>query len=175
MGQHQNPYVPEFWAQMVELVNAGRSPEELAREFEPTAQTIYNWVAQSDRDSGKRHDGSTTAEREELTRLRRQVRQLELEREFLSKAVAWFARETGTVPEKGSNPTIHARSRGTYGMPRIHAELLEHGVHVGRKRIARLMRIAGLCGVSRRRWINTTRLRRARSSAAWSRRADDPR
>jgi transposase InsO family protein len=52
---------------------------------------------------------------------------------------------------------IHASSRGTYGMPRIHAELVEHGVHVGRKRIARLMHIAGLCGVSRRRWINTTR------------------
>ena len=52
---------------------------------------------------------------------------------------------------------IHARSRGTYGMPRIHAELAAQGVHVGRKRIARLMRIAGLCGVSRRRWITTTR------------------
>jgi transposase len=103
MGKHHNPYAPQFRAQMVELVKAGRSPEELAREFEPSAQTIYNWVAQSDRDSGKRHDGLTTAEREELTRLRRKVRQLELEREILSKAAAWFARETGTVPEKGSN------------------------------------------------------------------------
>ena len=52
---------------------------------------------------------------------------------------------------------IHASSRGTYGMPRIHAELVEQGVHVGRKRVARLMRIASLCGVSRRRWLNTTR------------------
>ena len=52
---------------------------------------------------------------------------------------------------------IHARSRGTYGMPRIHFELTEQGVHVGRKRVARLMRLAGLCGVSRRRWISTTR------------------
>ncbi|NRO98510.1 transposase [Paraburkholderia sp. NMBU_R16] len=103
MGKHHNPYAPEFRAQMVELVKAGRSPEELAREFEPTAQTIYNWVAQADLDTGKRHDGLTTAEREELTRLRRKVRQLELEREILSKAAAWFARETGTVPEKGSN------------------------------------------------------------------------
>jgi putative transposase len=42
-------------------------------------------------------------------------------------------------------------------MPRIHAELVHQGVHVGRKRIARLMRIAGLCGVSRRRWLTTTR------------------
>lgn len=52
---------------------------------------------------------------------------------------------------------IHRGSRGTYGMPRIHAELAEQGMHVGRKRVARLMRIAGLCGVSRRRWISTTR------------------
>jgi putative transposase len=52
---------------------------------------------------------------------------------------------------------IHTRSRGTYGMPRIHVELVHQGVHVGRKRVARLMRIAGLCGVSRRRWITTTR------------------
>jgi putative transposase len=53
--------------------------------------------------------------------------------------------------------TIHACSRGTYGTPRIHAELVEQGVHIARKRVARLMRIAGLCGVSRRRWISTTR------------------
>ncbi len=52
---------------------------------------------------------------------------------------------------------IHARSRGTYGMPRIHFELTEQRVHVGRKRVARLMRLAGLCGVRRRRWISTTR------------------
>jgi transposase InsO family protein len=51
---------------------------------------------------------------------------------------------------------IYTRSRGTYGMPRIHAELAEQGIHVGRKRLARLMRIAGLRGVSRRRWISTT-------------------
>jgi putative transposase len=51
---------------------------------------------------------------------------------------------------------IYIRSRGTYGMPRIHAELTEQGVHVARKRIARLMRLAGLRGVSRRKWITTT-------------------
>ncbi|KAA0088605.1 helix-turn-helix domain-containing protein [Trinickia soli] len=43
---------------MVELVKAGRSPEELAREFEPTAQTIYNWVAPS-RSSGKSSSPTT--------------------------------------------------------------------------------------------------------------------
>ena len=51
---------------------------------------------------------------------------------------------------------VHARSRGTYGVPRIHAELVEEGTRVGRKRIARLMRAAGLRGVSRRRFVTTT-------------------
>lgn len=71
MGKHRTPYSAEFRAQLVELVKAGRSPKELAREFEPTAQTILNWVAQADRDAGVRQDGLTTAERQELTRLRR--------------------------------------------------------------------------------------------------------
>jgi transposase len=85
---------------MVELVHAGRSPEELAREFEPTAQSIRNWLAQSKRDAGD--GGLTRAEREELNRLRRENRQLRLEREILSKAAAWFARETNAIPTKGS-------------------------------------------------------------------------
>ena len=51
---------------------------------------------------------------------------------------------------------IHERSRGTYGTPRIYAELKEEGVRVGRKRVARLLRAAGLRGVSRRQWITTT-------------------
>jgi len=52
---------------------------------------------------------------------------------------------------------IHRFSRESYGAPRIHAELAdEHGIHVGRKRIARLMRVAGLRGVSRRRFVRTT-------------------
>ena len=60
------PYPPEFRQQILELVRAGRSPEELAREYEPTAQTIRNWVTQGDRDAGRRQDGLTTQEREEL-------------------------------------------------------------------------------------------------------------
>ncbi len=103
MRKHRNPYPAEFRAQMVELVKAGRAPEELAREFEPTAQSILNWVAQADRDAGVRRDGLTTAERQELTRLRRKVRQLEMERDILSHAAAWFARETGVVPPKGTD------------------------------------------------------------------------
>jgi transposase len=102
MPKTRPPYPPEFRRQMVELVRAGRSIEELAREFEPSTQAIRNWVAQADRDDGRRSDGLTSAEREELNRLRREIRQLKLERDILSKAAAWFARETNSVPSKGS-------------------------------------------------------------------------
>ena len=87
---------------MVELVRAGRTPEELGREFEPTAQSIRSWVNQANLDEGRRADGLTSTEREELRRLRRENRQLQLEREILAKATAWFARETGSVPGKSS-------------------------------------------------------------------------
>jgi transposase len=103
MGKHRKAYPAEFRAQMVELVKAGRTPEELAREFEPTAQSIINWVVQADRDSGVRQDGLTMTERQELARLRRKVRQLEMERDILSHAATWFARETGAVPPKGTD------------------------------------------------------------------------
>ena len=91
MPRTRKPYPGEFREQLVALVRAGRTPEELSREFEPTAQSISNWVAQADRDAGIRRDGLTTAERTELTHLRRENRQLKLEREILSNAAAWFA------------------------------------------------------------------------------------
>ncbi len=103
MPKSHAPYPPEFRRQMVELVRAGRNPEELAKEFEPTAQAIRNWVAQADRDAGRRDDGLTSAEREELRRLRRENKQLRIEREILAKAAAWFARETDSIPPKDSS------------------------------------------------------------------------
>jgi transposase len=103
MPKSRPPYPPELRRQMVELVRAGRNPEELAREYEPSAQAIRNWVAQADRDQGKRHDGLTSAEKEELGRLRREVRTLREERAILAKAAAWFARETGKIPSGSSN------------------------------------------------------------------------
>lgn len=103
MPRHRAPYPDEFRHQMVELVRAGRTPEELAREFEPTAQAIRNWVKQTDVDAGLRDDGLRTDEREELRRLRRENRQLREEREILSKAAAWFARETDSIPPRSSN------------------------------------------------------------------------
>ena len=96
-------YAPEFRRQMVDLVRAGRTPEELAREFEPTANTIRTWVEQSDLDEGRRKDGLTTQEREEITRLKRENRQLRLERDILKNAAAWFARESSSIPERDSN------------------------------------------------------------------------
>jgi transposase len=88
---------------MVELVRAGRTPEELSREFEPSAQTIRNWVKQADIDAGNRSDGLTTEERAELRRLKREVKQLRMEREILKKAAAWFARESNSIPDRGSS------------------------------------------------------------------------
>jgi len=81
-------YPAAFREQILELVRAGRTPEELAKEFEPTAQTIRNWMAQAERDRGERTDGLTSAEQQELKKLRRENRQLKLERDILSKAVA---------------------------------------------------------------------------------------
>jgi transposase len=88
---------------MVELVRAGRTPEELGREFEATAQSIRNWVEQADLDEGRREGGLTTMEREELRRLRRENRRLREEREILAKAAAWFARETGSIPPESTS------------------------------------------------------------------------
>ena len=96
-------YRPEFRQQMVELVRAGRSPEELAKEFEPSAQTIRNWVADATSERGHESCGSSAPEREELKRLRKENRLLKMEREILSKAAAWFARETNSIPPKSSN------------------------------------------------------------------------
>ena len=83
MPKSHRPYPPEFRARLVELVRKGRTPEELGRQFEPSAQAIRNWVRQADRDAGRRQDGLTTVEQEEVRRLRREVRQLREEREIL--------------------------------------------------------------------------------------------
>ncbi len=117
MPRKRAPYPAEFRQQMVELVRAGRSPEELSREFEPSAQAIRNWLVRADRDSGRRDDGLTSAEREELRRLKRENRRLREEREIpaigeeeqrmirwiIRPTNAWFARETGSIPPGSSS------------------------------------------------------------------------
>ena len=101
-GKTRPPYPDEFRRQMVELVRRGRSPNELAREFEPSAQSIRDWVKQADLDEGRRADGLTTNERDELQRLRRENERLREEREILKKAAAWFAQETKAAPNGSS-------------------------------------------------------------------------
>ncbi len=209
MPKTRPPYTPEFRQQMVDLVRAGRDPQDLAREFEPSAQAIRNWVAEADRQDGRREPKPErptrpdAAERDELARLRRENKQLRLERDILSRAAAWFARETGAVPSglfdfmsanqaafpvavmarvlgvskagfyawRERRPsarqvadgrcsrgcrTMHAASRDTYGAPRVHAALQARGRRHGRKRIARLMREAGLVGACHRKGGPTT-------------------
>ena len=102
MGK-RNRYSAELQEQLVRQVREGRTPEELAREFEPTAQAIRNWVKQADLDSGTRTDGLKTEEREELARLRRENARLKEEREILSKAAAWFAQETEKKSKRSSS------------------------------------------------------------------------
>ena len=103
MPKTRAAYSAEFRRQIIELARTGRTPNELAQEFEPCAETIRVWIAQADRDDGRRSDGLTSAEREELTRLRRENKRLRQERDILSKAAAWFAQETTGVPKKGSS------------------------------------------------------------------------
>ena len=103
MPQTHKPYAPEYRRRILELARAGRSIKELAREFEPTAETIRQWIKQAGLDDGLRSDGLTTSEREELNRLRRENRVLREEREIFAKAAAWFAQETGATPKRRSN------------------------------------------------------------------------
>lgn len=102
MPRTRKPYPPEFREQIVELAQAGRSVTELAKEFEPSGETIRNWIKQADLDEGNRTDGLTSTERDELTRLRKENRRLQQERDILAKAAAWFARETGSIPSSSS-------------------------------------------------------------------------
>jgi transposase len=103
MGKSRHPYSSEFRQQMVELVRSGRTAEALSREFEPSAESIRNWVRQSGSPQEGGAEALTPVEREELLRLRRENRRLHEEREILAKAAAWFARETGSIPPRSSD------------------------------------------------------------------------
>jgi transposase len=100
--RHRDPYPPEFRRRIVDLVRAGRSPESLAKEFEPSAPAIRTWVRQAALDAGTRTDGVTSPEREELARLRREVKTLREEREILKKFAAWSVQESSRTPPKRS-------------------------------------------------------------------------
>jgi transposase len=102
MGKERKRYSEELQAELIRLARSGRSVKELARQYEPSEQTIRNWVKQAELDDGSRSDGLTSDERQELARLRRENARLKEEREILSKAAAWFAEET-EKKSKGSS------------------------------------------------------------------------
>jgi transposase len=88
-------YTPEFKAEIVELCQRGdRSVGQVTRDFDLTETAVREWVKQAERDAGTRHDGLTTAEREEINQLRRENRRLREDVEILKRATAFFAKET---------------------------------------------------------------------------------
>src|SRR4029077_20917847 len=204
MPRTRPPYSPEFRRQMVDLVRAGHNPDDLAREFEPSGHSTRAWVAQAERNEGRREEaapGLTAFERDELTRLRRENTAAGARYSFKSRGLvcsgdrhaavrlfrfmsanqacfpiaamarvrgvskagyyAWLqrppsARATADAALLKRIKTVHASSRQTYGAPRVHADLRGHGERHSRKRIARLMREAGLVGASHRHGGPTT-------------------
>lgn len=102
MPKKRKQYPSEYRREIVALVRSGRSPEAVARDFEPSAPTIQNWVKQADVDEGRRSDGTTARERKELGRLKRENKRLRLERDIQKKAAAWFAQESDSIPRRGS-------------------------------------------------------------------------
>jgi len=103
MRRFKPPYPPEFRARIVELARAGRSLASLVKEFGVTDMTIRNWLRQADLDTGRRMDGLTTEEKQELARLRKENARLREERDILEKATAWFAREAGARKKRSDS------------------------------------------------------------------------
>jgi putative transposase len=203
MRRFKPPYPPEFPARVVDLVRSGRTLLSLSKEFGVTDTTIRSWVRQADLDRGRRTDGLTTEEKQELSRLRKEGRAApqgarhpgksrglvrprggDAQEAFrfvrTSQAVhaaavvcrvlgvsasgyhAWRTRPPSRRATEDAEliqriKAIHAMSDGTYGAPRIRAELADvDGRQVGIRHIARLMRKAGIANVSRRRFCVTT-------------------
>ena len=96
MPRTRPPYLPEFRREAVELVLAGRSVRDVAESLGCSDQSLHNWVRQEQLDRHERDDGLTSAEREELRRLRRENVRLKQEREILKRAAVFFAAETET-------------------------------------------------------------------------------
>jgi len=89
------PYTEEFKREAIELVRlTGKSKAQVAKDLGISDVSLRNWIKQAERDEGKRADGLSSDEREELRRLRRENQTLRMEREILKKAAAFFAKET---------------------------------------------------------------------------------
>ena len=94
MARQRRKFTKEFKLETVKLVKEGpRSISQVAQDLDLTESALRNWVRQYDIDTGNRK-GTTTAERQELQRLRAENRQLRMEREVLKKAAAFFAKES---------------------------------------------------------------------------------
>ena len=102
MAKHR-AYPLEFRSNIIELVRSGKSVSAVAKEFSVARLTIVNWLKQDEVQAGRRSETVAVTESAEMTKLRKKVRELEIERDILKKAAAWFARETDAVPAKSMN------------------------------------------------------------------------
>lgn len=103
MRRFKPPYPPEYRARVVDLARSGRTLLSLAKEFGVTDTTVRNWLRQADLDQGRRSDGLTSEEKQELARLRKENARLREERDILEKAAAWFAQEAVGTRKKRSD------------------------------------------------------------------------
>lgn len=103
MPRTRKPYPLEFRAEAVRLVRDGTTLSQVARDLGVSTESIRHWMRQRDIDEGRRADGLTTVERDELRKLRRENRVLREEREILVKASAFFASEIGPTRSRGSS------------------------------------------------------------------------
>ena len=96
MARKKRVFTAAYKSEVVQLFNqSGKTITQIAREMDLTPSSVRNWVKQAEVDAGRDSPGAlTTAEREELTRLRRELRTVKMEREILKKAAAFFAKES---------------------------------------------------------------------------------
>jgi transposase len=97
MPKSKPAYPSDFRAEAVRLAQSGQQPiAQTARNLGVSYEALRGWMKRADLDAGRRNDGLTSVERDELTRLRRENRVLKEEREILKKAAAFFATESAT-------------------------------------------------------------------------------
>jgi transposase len=96
MPKSRPPYPEEFRREAVQLVRSGRTFSDVAQSLGVTEQSLRTWVKRDQLERRERDDGLRSEEREELARLRREVKRLGQERDLLKRAAAFFAAETET-------------------------------------------------------------------------------